>query len=63
MSKEQNIYKMKLNETIGFKHFSVLRVPGGWVYVIFDVDGNLKSSTFVPFDHEFQSEMVLSDDR
>lgn len=56
--KHDNIYEMKLHEQILKKgecgaydstNIYILRVAGGWVYTI------KNSSTFVPFDNEFQS--------
>jgi hypothetical protein len=42
-----DIYKMKLHEVIYEEQASILRVPGGWIY-IFPV-----SSNFVPMNSEF----------
>lgn len=32
----------------------VFRVPGGWIYKFFNDNGEVSSSTFVPFHNEFQ---------
>lgn len=48
------IYKMKLHdEIIILNAYSVLRVPGGWIYTT--IRGNeYNSPVFVKFDNEFQ---------
>jgi hypothetical protein len=53
-----DIYGMKLHETIilfnnNATTHSILRVAGGWIYQ-FSYD-TYATSTFVPFDNEFQS--------
>lgn len=64
---EQNLYSLKLNESmyVPKSPIKVIRVPGGWVYFIneeshstFGVSGSRPgycSMAFVPFDNEFQS--------
>lgn len=60
-SADKNIYNLGLHEqlTIINNHYSVLRVPGGWIYDIpvqeigRDIVWN---SVFVPFSNEFQNE-------
>lgn len=54
-------YKMDLNEVLTIEESNsailaerVRRVPGGWVYMSIDKSHNLLSSTFIPFDNEFQ---------
>ncbi len=50
---EKTIYDLELHETdYSPKNFVVTRVPGGWIYTWWGDDGH--SSTFVPFDNEFQ---------
>jgi len=60
----ENIHEMKLHEELDFPSFSILRVPGGWVYTykelsqIIQIDGTwsgnyLPSSVFVPYRKEF----------
>ena len=48
------IYELKLNEDLMFEseqlEVYVLRVPGGWVYIIG------QTSAFVPFNNEFQKD-------
>lgn len=52
------IYKMELHESLHHEDgFSVLRVPGGWIYTSYSETGTggySQSSCFVPFDNEFQ---------
>lgn len=62
--KTKSIYDLKLNETLehfveGDEHphalaYSVIRVPGGWVYSSFDKGHNIGSSAFVPYNNEFE---------
>jgi hypothetical protein len=50
-----DIYKLALHEVShNPSGSSVTRVPGGWIYSLKDHNGNLVSSTFVPFHNEFQ---------
>ncbi len=62
------IYKMKLHETITpqGQDTKILRVSGGWIYTLYQLEQNQgqdgqwtenykMSSVFVPFDNEFQS--------
>src|SRR5690554_5222964 len=54
MSKEKTIYDLKLHEEYFFHNLLfVLRVPGGWIYNHTD-NNKVLSSTFVPFNNEFQ---------
>lgn len=46
---EETIFSLELHETIDISTGIVMRVPGGWIYLI-DT-----SSTFVPFTTEFKS--------
>lgn len=51
-----NLYDMKLGESFWSSEMdsSILRVPGGWLFRIWDQEhGVHTSSTFVPFDNEF----------
>lgn len=48
------LISMKLHEVISYQGFSVMRVPGGWIYSQFDGGGCddtviVASRTFVPF--------------
>jgi hypothetical protein len=52
-----NIYDMKLHDVL-WLHLSnteVLRVPGGWVYRVYDsgTQRECLNSCFVPFDNQF----------
>lgn len=49
-----DIYKLKMHEKIGITNdkVEILRVPGGWIYTIWDRD--MWTSIFVPFNNEFQ---------
>lgn len=52
---ENNIYNLELHEvTVITNGLHVTRVPGGWIYESF-IDEVSISSTFVPFNNEFQS--------
>ena len=42
---------------------SVLRVPGGWIYLIQTVMTGEFSTCFVPFNNEFQDETNKETDR
>jgi hypothetical protein len=48
-----DIYKLKLHETMSIGGGEILRVTGGWVYITFSVEGSA-TSTFVPWHNEFQ---------
>lgn len=55
----KDIYSMELHETLhdidnpnGQGRFTVLRVPGGWIYTAYG-DG-MPSPVFVPFHNGFQ---------
>ena len=62
----KDIYKMNLNESISLGRkdgnmISVVRVPGGWIYIFKNGNpsgGLSTTSSFVPFSKEF----VLKDD-
>ena len=52
--KEKSIYDLKLHEETGItRYLYVTRVPGGWIYTIYEFD-NFVSQLFVPFNNEFQ---------
>ena len=48
-AKSNSLYDMELHEEIGVDIYSVLRVPGGWIYTH---DGH-GASVFIPKDLEF----------
>lgn len=55
----KDLYSLNLHETIQLGlEGTVLRVPGGWLYTTFifaeGEHGPAVSSTFVPFNNEFQ---------
>jgi hypothetical protein len=45
------LYNMKLHTVLHFNGFTVVRVPGGWIY-IYGYDNDC--GVFVPFNNEFQ---------
>jgi hypothetical protein len=47
------MYNLKLNETISMDSVEIRKVPGGWIYTTFSIEGSA-TSTFVPFNNEFQ---------
>ena len=51
-----DIYKLKLHESIDSSGLKITRVPGGWIYMFWDYDKRVfyQTSTFVPFDNEYQ---------
>ncbi len=55
----RNIYRLKLHEPAEIKTgpstYYVIRVPGGWIYEHPRLDSGQMTSTFVPFNNEFQS--------
>lgn len=50
------LYNLELGEEDYIDDLLVLRVPGGWLFTILDVDKNRDAitTTFVPFNNEFQ---------
>lgn len=56
----QDIYKLKLNESINATKpddptfCEIRRVPGGWIYTMFDPANHICGCVFVPFNNEFQ---------
>jgi len=60
---DKTIYELELHECINLKQGEtalpanvVMRVPGGWLYGLWDYQKNYYSiaPTFVPFDNEFK---------
>lgn len=50
----KSLYAMQLHEIITVDgHTEVLRVPGGWIYEIYDGGSNISQMVFVPFNNEF----------
>ena len=53
--KKQQIYKMKLHETINIApDVFATRVPGGWIYEFQKPAADILEIVFVPFDNGFQ---------
>ena len=51
----KDIFKLKLHETMSVGCLDVMRVSGGFLYLTYDgQSGEVTSSTFVPFNNEFQ---------
>ena len=52
------LYKLRLHDVLGVhKHFEVMRVPGGWLYINYfenGMGGWSNTTCFVPFNNEFQ---------
>ena len=54
----ETLYNMDLHETYNIGDSSVaLRVPGGWIYASTDNKDGANTSTFVPYDDEFNDEV------
>ncbi len=64
-TKEKSIYDLKLHETCRISimsctkavvdYYSVIRVPGGWIYHLWDLNTQTYTRDFfVPFNNEFQ---------
>jgi hypothetical protein len=59
-----NIYKLSLHESLDIEFkttdgvivwYRILRVPGGWIYLLWDVLKEVYSTpVFVPFNGEFK---------
>jgi len=54
----KDIYNMKLHDSFileagNYPAYNVLRVPGGWLYTVYEEEGT--SATFVPFNNEFMN--------
>jgi hypothetical protein len=61
MSNIYNLHEMKLHTELNFNNFTILRVPGGWLYLYYNVNTCV---VFVPFNNEFQEnqpDVELSD--
>lgn len=52
MSEINELYNMKLHDKKISPEINILRVPGGWIYTIYDCEDKI-SSVFVPFDNGF----------
>lgn len=52
----RNIYTLELHEscTAGDRSITALRVPGGWIYELYDADTNSLNAVFVPFNNDLQ---------
>jgi len=61
----KNIYDLKLHESTGISfNFSATRVPRGWLYTRFGIEGTktvIRSEKYVPYDAEFK-DMEENDD-
>ena len=53
---DKSIYALSLHESTKIQGHSiyVTRVPGGWIYELYDTDTTTMNSVFVPFNNEFQ---------
>ena len=53
---EKNIWTMKLHETLAFGYWTVLRVPGGWLYQAWNevVDQPGENPVFVPYSEDLK---------
>lgn len=55
--KVKSIYDLELNESIieefGEGTCTVMRVPGGWIYLFTKYNGEVTSSVFVKYSREF----------
>lgn len=47
----EELYNMKLHDTIDTGVYDILRVPGGWLYTLFG--DKTTTTTFIPFNNEF----------
>jgi len=54
MTNEKDVYDLALHEMADIKSFTVLRVPGGWIYY----DKSAEVGVFVPWDNEYQLRSV-----
>ena len=48
----ERLYSMELGERFELNHLDYFRAPGGWIVVLSHGSGSV-TSTFVPFDNEF----------
>jgi hypothetical protein len=57
-----DIYQMKLHDVVNqnntYYYFEIIRVPGGWVYRIQEKITGKESMVFVPYNNEFQDNIV-----
>lgn len=59
MSNKFDVYDLEMHETMshfvddvnGPIAYTVIRVPGGWIYTCFDKSNQIGSSVFVPYKH------------
>jgi len=62
----KNIYKLKLHDCVEINSepnsYYVIRVPGGFIYTLYRLDYNSMTSTFVPFNNEFMTELNEEDE-
>ena len=59
-----NLYKLNLHSVLEVNGLiSVLRVPGGWIYITQTMMTGEFSTCFVPFNNEFQNETNNKTDR
>ena len=55
MKEKKSMCEMSLNEIVSVSTgFNIIRVPGGWIYNIFDIASDADSAIFVPYNVEFQ---------
>lgn len=59
---ENELYNMKLHDILPINtqsgYYGVLRVPGGWLYQIWDSQMQVNMTvTFVPFNNEFMKDV------
>lgn len=60
MKKLKDLYELKLHETrVLAKAVSVTRVPGGWLYYMYQFQGS--AMQFVPYNTEFKEELDLNE--
>lgn len=50
----KEIYGFKMHEGKMYKGFTVLRVPGGWIYRFGIISEGPLSTVFVPYSNEFK---------
>jgi len=54
---EKTIYELELHEELRIvPDLYIIRVPGGWIYCTTNDNLNFASSTFVPYNNEFESD-------
>lgn len=57
----KSIYDLELHEDIQEPFMIIRRVPGGWIYEVWNEQDNSISCCFVPFNNEFQSNIKPKD--